>query len=302
MSIPPPLVSVGLPVRNGAEVIEGALRSVLAQEHEDLELVISDNASTDGTEEICRSYARGDSRVRYHRQPEHIGALANVVRVMHLARGTFLKWIGDDDWLAPSYLSRCLERLTADDRLILVTTQQVVLDEDSHAQSSAYLGRDLASHRPVERFTEILRLLAEGCLPLDPVHGLMRREPVAAIARRPMIGEDEVFAAKLALAGPWDQVPEVLAHRGWKTPVRMTPLRSRLDVPAWQSRVGNLSQCRELLAYLRQVPLAPAEQRAARAEVRRLYLRRHQRTAVRGCHQLLELVRSSAALTTTEVG
>jgi hypothetical protein len=300
MSTPPPLVSIGLPVRNGDEVIEGALRSVLAQEHEDLELVISDNASTDGTEEICRSYARSDSRVRYHRQPENIGLLANFMQVMHLARGTFLKWIGDDDWVAPSYLSRCLERFAADDRLILVTTQQVFLSEDGQAQTAAYSGRDLASDRPVERFTEMLRILTEGCLLLDPIYGLMRREPVAAIPRRNMLREDEVFAAKLALAGPWGHVPEVLAHRGWKMPVRMTQLAHRLDVPAWQARVANLLQCRELLTYLHQVPLTPAEERAARAAVRRLYLRRHQRTALRGYHKLMGFVRSSsAALTTT---
>lgn len=298
MSTAPPLVSVGLPVRNGGEVIEGALRSVLAQEHEDLELVISDNVSTDDTEEICRYYARSDPRVRYHRQPQSINALANATLVLHLARGMFLKWIGDDDWLAPSYLSRCLECHAADDRLILVTTQQVVLDEDGQARTSGFPGCTLASGRPLERFTEILRLLAEGCLPLDPIHGLLRREPVAAIPRHAMLGEDEVFAAKLALAGPWDQVPEVLTHRGWTTPAPTT----QLAVPAGQSRATNRRQCHELLAYLRQVPLTPAEQRAARAEIRRLYLRRQQRTALRGCQRLIEFVRSSAELIPTETG
>ncbi|MGH3853867.1 MAG: glycosyltransferase family 2 protein [Pseudonocardiaceae bacterium] len=298
MSTAPPLVSVGLPVCNGGEVFEGALRSVLAQEHEDLELVISDDASTDGTEEICRHYAQSDSRVRYDRQPENIGAPANVARVLHLARGTFLTWIGADDWLAPSYLSRCLERHAADDRLIVVTTQQVVLDEDGQARTCGFPGCTLASGRYLERFTEILRLLAEGCLPLNPVHGLLRWEPVAAILRPTMLGDGEVFAAKLALAGPWGQVPEVLTHRGWTTSAPTT----QLAVPAWQSRATNRRQYRELLAYLHQVPLTLAEQRAARAEVRRLYLRRQQHTAMHGCHKLIEFVRSSAELTPTEAG
>jgi hypothetical protein len=281
-----------LPVRNGEELIEGALRSVLAQEHADLELVISDNASTDGTAEICRSYARSDSRVRYHRQPENIGLMNNFVQVMHLARGTFFKWIGDDDWLAPSYLSRCLEWFAADDRLLLVTTQQAFIGADGQAQTTAYLGHGLASDRPVERFAEMLRLLTEGYLLLDPMYGLMRREPVAAIPRRNMLREDEVFAAKLALAGPWGHVPEVLAHRGWKQE-RMSQLAHRLDVPAWQARVASLLQCRELLSYLHQVPLSGAEQQAARAAVRRLYLRRHQRTLVRGYRKLSQIVQSS---------
>lgn len=291
MPTPHPLVSVALPVRNGEKVIEAALRSVLAQEHADLELVISDNASTDGTEEICRCYARSDPRVRYHRQPENIGLMANFVHVMRLGRGTFLKWIGDDDWLEPSYLSRCLERFAADDRLILVTTQQAFIVEDGQAQTAVYTGRKLASDRPVERFTEMLRMLTAGYLLLDPIYGLMRREPVEAIPRRNMLREDEVFAVKLALAGPWDHVPEVLAHRGWKQE-RLPHVARRLDVPAWQARAASILQCRELLAYLHQMPLTPAERRAARAAVGRLYLRRHQHTLVRGCRKVIGLVRS----------
>jgi glycosyl transferase family 2 len=293
MSTPSPLVSIGLPVRNGEELIEGVLRSVLAQEHADLELVVSDNASTDGTEEICRSFARSDSRVRYHRQPANIGLLGNFVRVMHLARGTFFKWIGDDDWLAPSHLSRCIERFTADDQLILVTTQQAFIGADGQAQTAVYTGHRLASDRPAERFAEILRMLTEGYLLLDPLYALMRREPVATIPRRNMLREDEVFAAKLALVGPWGHVPEVLAHRGWKQE-QLPQLARRLDVPAWQARIASILQCRELLSYLRQVPLSGAEQRAARAAVYRLYLRRHQHTLVRGYRKLIGNARSSA--------
>ncbi len=286
MPTPPPLVSIGLPVRNGEEMIEAALRSVLAQEHEDLELVISDNASTDGTGEICRSYAASDPRVRYHRQPENIGLAGNFMKVMHRARGTFLKWIGDDDWLAPSYLSRCLERFTADDRLILVTTQQAFIGDDGQLQTAVYTGHGLASDRPSERFAEMLRMLTEGYLLLDPLYGLMRRESVATIPRRNMLREDEVFAAKLALAGPWGHVPDVLAYRSWKQEP-MPQLARRLDVPAWQARAASILQCRELLSYLNQVPLTSAERRAARAAVRRLYVRRHRYALVRGCRKLI---------------
>src|SRR5262245_37698315 len=109
------LVSVGLPVRNGEHRLTGVVKSVLGQDHENLELVISDNASTDGTEEVCRELARGDSRIVYIRQPENIGLLNNFIAAMRAARGTYYRWVGDDDWLAPSCVSRCVEAYAADD-------------------------------------------------------------------------------------------------------------------------------------------------------------------------------------------
>ncbi len=113
---PEPLVSIGLPVRNGERYVGEAVRSVLDQQYDRLELVISDNASDDGTEEICRQFARSDPRVRYHRQPQNIGLVPNFNAVLHLARGTYFKWIGDDDWLTPTYVTRCVEVLDDDAR------------------------------------------------------------------------------------------------------------------------------------------------------------------------------------------
>ena len=68
-----PLVTIALPVLNGADTVEGVARRVLDQDYHNVELLISDNASTDGTEDVCRELARADSRVRYHRQPHNIG-------------------------------------------------------------------------------------------------------------------------------------------------------------------------------------------------------------------------------------
>ena len=108
------VVSVGLPVRNGAERIEHVVRSVLDQDHENLELVICDNASTDDTEELCRELANQDSRIVYHRNPVNIGLLNNFIRVMQLSSGTFFRWVGDDDWLARVRLRHGGPRLECD--------------------------------------------------------------------------------------------------------------------------------------------------------------------------------------------
>lgn len=281
-----PLVSICLPVRNGADRLEGVVRSVLAQKHGNLELVVSDNASTDGTEALCRDLARSDPRIVYHRQPENIGMLNNFIAAMRLSRGTFFRWVGDDDWLAPTCVSRCLDVFAADDRLILVTVQVAFAGADGTTRAVPYHRTELSSDDPVDRFAEMLRLLNESYLLLDPLYGLMRRSAVAAIPRRNMLREDQVFAAKMALAGPWGHVNEVLARRGWRDETR-TGLARRLGVPAWNARVATLLQCRELLRWIAEADLDPAQRRRARAAVARLYLARQQHTAVRRGRRLV---------------
>ncbi|HEY2763824.1 MAG TPA: glycosyltransferase family 2 protein [Pseudonocardiaceae bacterium] len=283
------LVSIGLPVRNGEQFLAGAVRSVLEQDYGHLELVISDNASNDSTEEICREFARSDPRVRYHRQPDNIGLLNNFIRVQQFAEGTYFRWIGDDDWLAPTYISRCAEVLAEDPTLVLVTTQQAYIGSDRGQQTADYAGFGLRSAQPVERFTEMLRLLNESYLLLDPVYGMMRRTPVAKIPRVNMLREDEIFAAKLALAGPFGHIPEILSHRRTRPFSRLPQLAVRLGVPAWRVRVATALQCRELLRCVREAELSPEERRRARAAVARMYLCRHRKTAVRRSRKLMSL-------------
>ncbi|MBN1172848.1 MAG: glycosyltransferase family 2 protein [Micromonosporaceae bacterium] len=272
-----PLVSIGLPVRNAGTRVAAVVRSVLAQDHERIELVISDNASTDETSEVCRDLARSDRRIVYHRHPENIGLLNNFTHTIALARGEFFRWIGDDDRLEPAFVTQCLGEFAADPRRILVTTQVAYTGPQGVIQSASYDGTVLASGEPVDRFVEMLRLLNESYLLIDPLYGLLRREPVAAIPRRNMLREDEVFATKLALAGPWGHVPRVLAHRYWKHE-RISTVARRLGVPAWRSHLATTLQCREILSWLRTAELGAEQRRRARAAVYQMYLRRQRRT------------------------
>lgn len=94
-----PVVSIGMPVYNGEKFIREALDSLLAQTFTDFELIISDNASTDATESICRDYAEEDSRIRYIRQQENLGALPNFQFVLNEAFGEYFMWAAcDDKW------------------------------------------------------------------------------------------------------------------------------------------------------------------------------------------------------------
>lgn len=106
-----PKVSIGVPVYNGEIYIREALDSLLAQTFTNFELIISDNASTDGTEAICRKYAAHDPRIRYIRQPENRGALANFKYLLDEAAGEYFQWLGSDDCLSAVSLSELVTRI-----------------------------------------------------------------------------------------------------------------------------------------------------------------------------------------------
>lgn len=103
-----PAVSIGMPVFNGEKYIREAFDSLLSQSHTDFELIISNNASTDGTEAICLQYASKDHRIRYVRQSINIGALANFEVVLEKAEGDCFMWAAADDKWDPSWISQML--------------------------------------------------------------------------------------------------------------------------------------------------------------------------------------------------
>src|SRR5690606_30802510 len=223
--------------------LEGVIRSVLAQDHEELELIVSDNASTDGTEELCRDLAATDPRIVYHRHPENVGLLNNFIQAARMSRGAYVRWIGDDDRLDPSCVSRGLAAFAADPRVVLVTTQVAYTGPAGVTRTAPHDGTALGADDPGTAFAATLRLLTETYLLIDPLYGMLRRPLAVGIPRRNMLREDEVYACKLALAGPWAHVPEVLAHRNWRAE-RITGVARRLGVPPWQAHLANTLQCR----------------------------------------------------------
>jgi len=109
-----PRVSVGMPVYNCERYVAEAIESHLRQTYTDFELVITDNASTDRSEEICRAYASRDPRIKYHRNPENLGAGGNFRRCFELAQGDYFRWTPSDDVVGPELLELCVEVLDRD--------------------------------------------------------------------------------------------------------------------------------------------------------------------------------------------
>jgi hypothetical protein len=110
-SVSGPLVSIGMPVYNGERHMRSALDSLLAQDHDNFELVISENGSTDGTRAICRDYAARDPRVRVHHQPRHVPAIDNFKTALELARGDYFMWAAVDDTWYPAFVRMAVDEL-----------------------------------------------------------------------------------------------------------------------------------------------------------------------------------------------
>ena len=109
----PPRVSIGVPVYNSERWLDETLHSLRSQTLSDFELIISDNASTDGTRAICERHAAEDRRIRYHRHAHNIGANRNYSALPPLARAEYFKWAASNDLCAPQFLERCVAALDA---------------------------------------------------------------------------------------------------------------------------------------------------------------------------------------------
>ena len=211
-----PTVSFGLPVRNGASTLGQSIESVLAQTFADWELVISDNLSSDGTSELCASYAARDERIRYIPTGRDLSVQENFRAAFRHSRGTYFRWLGDDDWLEPVYTERAVTALEGSPESVLCTTvQQYYRDGRPLPVTdpvSVFGGVD--SPDPGTRVRALLDLFRKGGLGIDPVYSMARRDVAARTGLQGSIRDgDFVYSCEMALLGPFVHVPEVLAHR-----------------------------------------------------------------------------------------
>ncbi|MEO0547975.1 MAG: glycosyltransferase family 2 protein [Pseudomonadota bacterium] len=222
---PTPKVSIGLPVFNGDAFLAEAVESILDQSFNDFELILCDNASTDGTEEICRHFAHLDARVRYIRHEKNLGAAANYNRAFEEARGMYFKWGAHDDNLHREFLAECVVALDADPDCLLAYTETVLIDEHGietgqQIDRFASLSRD-----PAERLSTWLSLPTGLC---NPVFGLIRREEMAKTIRHgTYMGADRVLLGEIALRGRSFMIEKPLFYR------RMHPNISTLANPGF---------------------------------------------------------------------
>jgi glycosyltransferase involved in cell wall biosynthesis len=207
-----PAVSIGLPVYNGERYLDETIRSILGQSFRDIELIVSDNASTDATAEICARHAAADPRLRYHRQPRNLGAGRNYDTCHELARGHYFKWAAHDDLLAPDYIARAVAALERNPRAIFCTVGIVEIDEAGRplrVYHNRFPGVD--SDDPARRFGALIHTRHQ----VEDFFGLYRREALVGSSMHGNYnGSDRVLMAEMALRGPWVQLTDPLfLHR-----------------------------------------------------------------------------------------
>jgi glycosyltransferase involved in cell wall biosynthesis len=205
-----PLVGIGLPVFNGERFIGQTARAILAQSYRHWELVICDNASSDGTEKVCRELAAVDTRIRYYRNPENIGAHPNFNRVFELSRGKYFKWSAFDDTLHPDYLKACVDMLERNPDAVACHSLLDFIDAEGNKLGVCSTGMEAArSHRPHVRFAAAT-VKAHNCFDIMAV---FRRDALVDSIRMPSFhGADRALLAQLTLKGRFLQVDRPLFH------------------------------------------------------------------------------------------
>lgn len=205
-----PLVTIGLPVYNSERYVKQSLDSLLAQTYTDFALVISDNASTDGTADICKQYAARDSRVKYFRNEVNIGNPRNFNRVAELTTTPYLKWSTADDFWAPTFVERALEIMERDSSIALCYPQAALVDADGGNPTNYDDVLHLVQDDPVDRFlTLITRIkLAHQHLGLIRMSYLRQTHLLGAY-----VGSDINLLAELTLYGKFYELPQRLFFR-----------------------------------------------------------------------------------------
>jgi glycosyltransferase involved in cell wall biosynthesis len=222
-----PTISVGLAVYNGENYVAQAIESILNQTLTDFELIITDNASTDRTSEICRTFAEKDSRIIYHKNTVNIGAVRNMNLVFSMARGKYFRWLGHDDFCAPETLAECTAVLDSDPSVVLCHTGVVEIDG-----TGKHVGRgpwcDASSFLPHERFRNAIKMNYE-CY---EQYGVIRPEILRqARELQVYVDSDRTFLAELALYGRFQRLEKDFFFH------RIHPQKSTVLFPAWRDRM-----------------------------------------------------------------
>lgn len=218
-----PLVSIGLPVYNGENYIKEAVESLRKQTYSNLEIIISDNCSTDNSFEICKALCLEDSRIKISRTSQNVGAAKNFNLVVGKAQGEFFAWANHDDLWDETYVEKCLAALLNDESYILAYSKSKVIDE--FGEFSGFLNGDL--HLDGDHARRRLRSYQDFFVDLDrrrawneqepieglwiPIYGIMRTDllkETSLIGK--YIGSDTILIEELLMLGRFFEVNECL--------------------------------------------------------------------------------------------
>ena len=205
-----PLVSIGVPVYNGERFLARTLGSLLSQTYAQLEIIISDNASTDGTAAICREFAARDARVRYVRNPTNIGARSNFLKTLALASGKYFTWTAADDVRPVGAIDACVRVLETSPAAVMAHGP-LELELPAQSSSSRVENRiDMAGSRASDRVRAFTRDVEHVGL----MFGLHRRDVLATVRYGKGVAWDYFVCLQMGQRGPvaWEPTT-ILTYR-----------------------------------------------------------------------------------------
>jgi glycosyltransferase involved in cell wall biosynthesis len=268
----PPLLSIGLFVYNGEQFLRETLDSLGNQTFRDFELIISDNASTDGTQQICEEYAALDARIRYYRNEKNMGAGWNIRRVFSLSVGKYFKWAACDDLYDSAFLKNCIDALENDETFVLGHAKTRVIDENGVFLENYHWPMQTDAADPVVRFREML-LNDHMCY---QIFGVIRREALTQVPPQgSYVNSDGVLLAQLSFLGRFYEDPErrfisrrhnnqsskTLPVRLKKRRFRLTNRYGTLPCPEWwdpnKTKTFEFPEWRQLREYCGSIVMAP---------------------------------------------
>lgn len=255
----PPL-TVGLPVYNGAEFLAETIDSIVDQSFGDFELIVADNASTDGSLDIAHQAAATDRRVRVLPATVNRGSAWNWNRTVHEATGDMFRWACHDDLLRPRNLEVCVHTMRgAPAEVVLVYPRTELIDERGRLIGSYHDVCDLRQRRPHERFQVVVRDLHL----INPIFGVHRTEALRSTRLMGGFGRaDTVLMGEIALRGQVWEVPERLFRRRIHSAMSMELHGSGEDLDAFYDTANTGSSlrlpfARVLRGHLAAIAAAP---------------------------------------------
>jgi glycosyltransferase involved in cell wall biosynthesis len=205
-----PLVSVGVPVYNAARWLPATLNSILRQTLTDFELILCDNASTDESFDICRSFAERDPRVRCYRNDRNIGANRNYRLALAYAKGRYFKWWSSSDLCSPTFLADCVAALQVNPDLALVSGRTVLFADTPEDGQPYGADFELLSDDASERYARLFAIMKLN----NALNGVMRTADIKSVAPLGTFKcADSVMMAELALLGKFKLLDQPRFYR-----------------------------------------------------------------------------------------
>jgi glycosyltransferase involved in cell wall biosynthesis len=200
-------VSIGMPVYNEERFIEQAIISILNQDFKNFELIISDNASTDQTKEICLKYSKKDSRIRFFSRATTTDSTTNFNYVASIAKGDYFMWASGHDTRDPTFISRCIEIFEKSNSIVLCYSDAIWIDSDGRNIGVEKSDIDTVGISKIKRIKKVFWNLGYAY----PIYGLFRKEKLNEILPyQRILGPDIVLLNELSAIGEFAKLPEPL--------------------------------------------------------------------------------------------